>query len=82
MIVDFDRRLVFPDIMIIQTNFRPDILLWTHQGKTMMIMELTVPGEDRCEEAYQQKKGKYVSLAAEDVIGLGWNVWVLPVEMG
>ncbi|XP_069114448.1 uncharacterized protein [Argopecten irradians] len=55
MRVDLDRRLGFPDI--IQTNLRPDILLWSTQGKKMVMVELTVPWEERCEEAFERKKG-------------------------
>ncbi|XP_069125380.1 uncharacterized protein [Argopecten irradians] len=78
MRVDLDRRLLFPDI--IQTNLRPDILLWSTQGKKMVMVELTVPWEERCEEAFERKKGKYVELAG-DIRALGWSVWVFPVEI-
>jgi len=79
MRVDLDRRLSYPDI--IQTSLRPDIVLWSVQSKRMVMVELTVPWEKCCEEAYQRKKMKYASIA-EEVRALGWSAWVFPVEMG
>ena len=79
MLVDLGHRLAFPEI--IQTNLRPDILIWSQQGKKMVMIELTVPWEERCLEAHEWKKDKYASLA-DDVRAKGWSVWVLPVEMG
>ena len=54
MEVDLGRRLVFPNV--IQTTQRPDIVLWSETGKKLVTIELTVPWEARCEEAYEQKK--------------------------
>ncbi|XP_069114334.1 uncharacterized protein [Argopecten irradians] len=54
MRVDLDRRLVFPDI--IQTNLRPDILICSTQGKKMVMVKLTVPWEESCEETFEIKR--------------------------
>ncbi|XP_069118991.1 uncharacterized protein [Argopecten irradians] len=70
MRVDLDRRLVSPEI--IQTNLRPDILIWSTQGKKMVTVELTVPWEERCEEAFERKKGKYEEFVG-DIGALGWR---------
>ncbi|XP_053389443.1 uncharacterized protein LOC128552430 [Mercenaria mercenaria] len=59
--VDLGRKLVFPDI--IQTNLRPDIVLWSQSPKKVILVELTVPWEERTEEAYERKSAKYQDLA-------------------
>ena len=47
------KRLVFPDV--VQTTLRPDIVLWSKTGKKLIVIELTVPWETWCEEAYERK---------------------------
>ncbi|XP_033760514.1 uncharacterized protein LOC117342460 [Pecten maximus] len=74
---DMAQRLFFPEID--QTNLRPDILLWSQQGKRMIIIELTVSWEYRCQEAYERKREKYANLA-DDVRAKGWCVWVMPED--
>ncbi|KAG7478790.1 hypothetical protein JOB18_008583 [Solea senegalensis] len=62
--VDLDKKLVFlPEI--VATTLRPDIVLWSPTTKLAYVVELTVPGEDGVEEAYERKKNKYSDLAAE-----------------
>lgn len=53
MQVDLGCRLVFPDG--IRINTRPDIVLWSKEGNKIIIVELTVPREKNCNEAYQRK---------------------------
>ncbi|XP_065928284.1 uncharacterized protein [Magallana gigas] len=79
MQVDLVRRLVRPDV--VNNNLRPDIVLWSHEGKEIIMVELTVPWEERCEVAYQRKKIKYQDLA-DDICSKGWSAWVFPVEIG
>ena len=45
------------------------------------MLELTVPWEDRIEEAYERKKAKYSDLQ-EQCREKGWKVWLYPVEIG
>jgi len=80
MKVDLDRRIEFPTEVAI-TRQRPDIAIWSSSTKQVLLVELTVPWEERVEEAYERKKGKYQKLAA-DFQQRGWRVWCLPVEMG
>ena len=56
MKVNLHNKLVFTSI--VQTNLRPDIVPWSEAGKRLIIIELTVPWETRCEEAYERKKSK------------------------
>ncbi|XP_019639899.1 PREDICTED: uncharacterized protein LOC109481744 [Branchiostoma belcheri] len=44
--VDLDRRLVFPE-EISSTNLKPDVVLWSTQTKQIVLVELTVPWEER-----------------------------------
>ena len=79
MEVDLGKKLVFPGI--VQTNLRPDIVLWSETGKKLIVIELTVPWESRCEEAYERKKAKYTELL-EACKQQGWRTWLFPIEVG
>ena len=78
MEVDLGKRLVFPDV--VQTILRPDIVLWSKTGKKLIVIELTVPWETRCEGAYERKKAKteLLDLCQEK----GWCTWLFQVEVG
>jgi hypothetical protein len=58
--VDLGRKLVFPDI--VHTTLKPDIVLWSKTGKKLIVIELTVPWETRCVQAYERKMAKYTEL--------------------
>ena len=60
MKVDLGRQLVFPNI--IHTAHRPDIVIWSPNDRKLVMVELTVPWETRCEEAYERKMAKYTEL--------------------
>ena len=64
-----------------QTTLRTDIVLWSKTGKKLIIIELTVPWEPRCEEAYERKKAKYTELV-DLCRQWGWCTWLFPVEVG
>ena len=80
MLVDLDKKLVFPP-EIITTNLRPDLVLWSTSQKSVFIVELTVPWEAAVGEAYERKQLKYADMAAE-AEQRGWRAQVLPVEVG
>ena len=61
--VDLDRKLRFPEI--VPTNLRPDMVLWWAAMKKIVIIELTVPWEERCGEASERKRAKYHELMTE-----------------
>ena len=52
----------FPDI--VPTNLIPDMVLWSATMK-IIIIELTVPWEERCGEANEQKRAKHDELMTE-----------------
>ena len=51
LLVDLKRQLRFPED-IVPTNLRPDIVIFSKESKVCVIMELTVPWEERIEEAH------------------------------
>lgn len=79
MRVDLGRKLVFPQV--VQTQLRPDMVLWSEEVRKLILIELTVPWEDGCEEAYERKATKYQDLV-EQCRAKGWQTWLFPVEVG
>jgi hypothetical protein len=77
--VDLGKKLVFPSI--VHTNLRPDIVLWSQTGRKLIMIELTVPWETRCEEAFERKKGKYSDLLHQ-YKEKGWQASLFPIEVG
>ncbi|KAH3809422.1 hypothetical protein DPMN_137791 [Dreissena polymorpha] len=57
MVVDLKRRLVFPSVA--QTKQNPDMVIWSAKDNCLVMVELTVPWESRCEEAMERKTTKY-----------------------
>ena len=80
MLVDLDKQLRFPS-HIVATRLRPDIVLSSDSTRQVVLLELTVPWEDRLEEAFERKLSKYTELA-EHCQQAGWRVRCLPVEVG
>jgi hypothetical protein len=79
MRADLDKKLVFPSV--VQTLLRPDIVLWSSRTKKLVMVELTVPWEERCDVANESKRLKYTELQklCED---RGWKAWLFPIEVG
>ncbi len=44
------KKLQFPEV--IHTALRPDIVLWSEKDHKIILIELTVPWEEGCEEAH------------------------------
>jgi hypothetical protein len=80
MRVDLDRQLRFPT-EITTTSLRPDIVVWSTKGRSVHLIELTVPQEGGIEAAFERKKAKYSDLAAE-YREAGWKATIYPVEVG
>ena len=77
---DLRGRMQFPQ-EIAATNQRQDIVIWSPSSRQAILVELTVPWEERIEEAYERKRNKYQDLVT-DCQQRGWRVWCLPVEVG
>ena len=80
MTVDLERQLKIPS-HITQTRLRPDIILVSEATKQLLLLELTVPWEERMEEAQERKREKYQELV-EDCRRNGWRTRCMPVEVG
>ncbi len=78
--VDLGRQLKFPN-HITATSLRPDMVITSESTRQVVIVELTVPWEDRLEEANERKRAKYAELVEECRCG-GWKVFSEPVEVG
>ena len=59
---DLGKQLKLPE-EVAHTSLRPDIIIWSISPKRMIMVELTVPWEERIEEAFELKKAKYEDLA-------------------
>lgn len=79
MTVDLEKQLKIPP-HITQCRLRPDIILVSEATKQLFLLELTVPWEERMEEA-QERKEKYQELV-EDCLRNGWRTRFMPVEVG
>ena len=58
MIADIRGRMQFPTA-IASTSLRPDIVIWSQNTRQVVMLELTVPWEERIEEANERKRTKY-----------------------
>lgn len=79
MILDLGRQLKFPEEIAV-TSLRLDIVVWSQATRQVALIELTVPWEERIEEAHERKLGNYQSLTESQQ--RGWRTWNLPVEVG
>ena len=66
---------------ICQTTKRPDMILVSEATKQMMIMELTVPGEDGVEAAAHRKKTNYAPIVERSNRN-GYRTSLWTVEVG
>ncbi|RXN33906.1 reverse transcriptase [Labeo rohita] len=73
-------KLKYPQ-HIVRTTLRPDIILVSESTKNIIIMELTVPWEERLGEAHERKMTKYEHLVA-DCRAQGWKASCMPIEVG
>ncbi|XP_076113419.1 uncharacterized protein LOC143081070 [Mytilus galloprovincialis] len=80
MTADIHQRMSFP-AEIAATSLRQDIVIWSQGTRQVVLLELTVPWEDRIEEAYERKMAKYQQLI-EDCKQRGWRTWCMAIEVG
>ncbi|XP_071145057.1 uncharacterized protein [Mytilus edulis] len=80
MTADIHQRMSFP-AEIAATSLRPDIVIWSQGTRQAVLLELTVPWEDRIEETYERKMAKYQQLV-EDCKQRGWRTWCMAIEVG
>ncbi|RXN29637.1 reverse transcriptase [Labeo rohita] len=78
--VDLDKQLKIPS-RITSTRLRPDMIIVSDSTKQLIILELTVPWEERMEEANERKRAKYQELV-EECRSQGWKTYCEPLEVG
>ena len=67
--------------VIKQTRLRPDIAIRSTSTQQLIMVELTVPYENRMEEAHIYKREKYLNLIKE-LDGAGYKAMAMSVEDG
>ncbi|KAK0143149.1 hypothetical protein N1851_018733 [Merluccius polli] len=77
--VDLGKQLRFPQH--IATSLRPDMIITSEASRQLIILELTVPWEERIEEANERKRTKYQDLV-EEWRERGWRTCDEPMEVG
>ena len=80
MAADIGQVLHFPP-EVTQTSLRPDVVLWSRATKSVVVIELTVPWEERIEDAHERKLAMYQGLL-EECQQNGWKTWCFPMEVG
>lgn len=81
-IVDFYfNQLTFPP-EIYATNQRPDIIIFSHSLKKVLIVELTVPADENIVAAHTRKKARYTELAHDINLSTEWTATIHPIEVG
>uniref|UniRef100_A0A673L1F3 Junctional adhesion molecule 2b n=1 Tax=Sinocyclocheilus rhinocerous TaxID=307959 RepID=A0A673L1F3_9TELE len=78
--VDLGKQLRFPQ-HIVTTSLRPDMIVTSEVSKQLIMLELTVPWEERIEEANERKRAKYQELV-EKCRERGWRTFYEPIEVG
>ncbi|KAK7930435.1 hypothetical protein WMY93_006830 [Mugilogobius chulae] len=78
--VDLGKQLKFPE-SIAETTLRPDMVLLSETTRQVLLLELTVPWEDRIEEAFERKRAKYRELV-DQCRSQGWQARCNPIEVG
>jgi len=78
--VDLGKQLKFPENAA-ATTLRPDIVLISEASKQIVLLELTVPWEDRIEEANERERAKYAE-PVEECRSNGWRARCEPIEVG
>lgn len=78
--VDLGKQLLFPE-HIASTTLHPDMVIFSNSTKKMIMAELTVPWEERMDEARERKRAKHQELT-EQCGSNGWTTLCEPFEVG
>ena len=79
--VDFNHdRLAFPKF-ICTSALRPDILIFSKQSRSVILIELTCPGEESIPAKHIEKEARYLKLM-EQIRQREWHVQTFAVEAG
>ena len=78
--IDLEKRVKIPPEITV-TNLRPDVIIVSKSAKQMIMVELTVPHEERIEVSGELKRSKYNPIVEEGK-QKGWNISIWSVEVG
>ena len=78
LLVDLEHQLKFTSHIAV-TTLCLDIILVSESTKQAVLLELTVPWDDRLEEAFERKLSRYTGLVNDCQQG-GWRAGYFPVE--
>ena len=82
LLIDFEhQKLVFPP-QICSTNKRPDIIIWSQNHRTVLIIELTVPADENIVAAQIRKTARYQELSDLVKSINNWNSKIITIEVG
>ena len=75
------KRIAFPRCTGVDSNLRPDIMIYSKSRKVMIWAELTVPLEENVVDAEIRKTKRYLKLA-ETLRAKEWTVHPFTIEVG
>ena len=80
MVDDIEDMMVFPTF-IVETNLRPDIVIWSRATFQVIIIEPTVPAETNFENSNHRKRMKHLNLV-DQCQNNKWKTHLFPIETG
>ena len=78
---DLDKQLKFPQEVQVQTQLRPDLIMYSNSIKRIIWWELTCPSEERISESHELKLDRYAKLQV-DCQSAGWSCYNVAIEVG
>ena len=81
VLVDLDKQLKFPEEVHVQTDKRPDLIMYSKSIKRIIWWELTCPVEENISKAHDMKLDKYAELQVDCQIA-GWSCFNVAIEVG
>ncbi len=81
VIADLDKQLRFPQEVQVQTQLRPDLIIYSKSTKKIIWWELTCPSEERISESHERKLDRYANLQV-DCQTAGWSCYNMAIEVG
>ena len=75
-----DNSITFPTLICV-TDLRPDIVIWSENTKTVILLELTCPSEENIQQAKTRKSARYLPLL-QLIQDNGWSVSLRLLEAG
>ena len=81
VVADLDKQLRFPQEVQVQTQLRPDLIMYSNSIKRIIWWELTCPSEERISVSHELKLDRYANLQG-DCQTAGWSCYNMAIEVG